>query len=190
MADEVKQENTVKPRRSIRREIVAKNIAAKVGKGGKISVSKEMAKAGYSDTYAKNPDRLTGNETFNQLLDKYLPDADVLNLHAQVNLAGKHRVKIFPDSWTENDLRKYIEAIPGCAVARVQRFNRGSQKNPDWRKRVYYLVPDYIPRKQAIELAYKVKGRMAPEVHEHHFEGMSNEQLVNYIMAKIAEKRA
>lgn len=38
------------------------------------SLSKAMKDAGYSDAYAKNPQQLENTKTWDDLLDKYLPD--------------------------------------------------------------------------------------------------------------------
>jgi len=44
--------------------------------GGK-SVSGAMRKAGFSDAYAKNPNKLIESKGWNELMEKYFPDKDI-----------------------------------------------------------------------------------------------------------------
>ena len=80
-----------------------------------------MKEAGYSPATAKNPDKLTDSKAWGELINKHLPDEDVLQAHNQ----GLKATKIHT-SHTEPDRE----------------------------------IPDIPTRLKAVDLAYKVKGRL------------------------------
>lgn len=77
-----------------KQKAVAKDLLENVGK----PVGQAMLDAGYSPATAKNPDHLTESKGWQELMDQYLPDLDVLEAHKQ----GLKATKIF-SSHTEPD---------------------------------------------------------------------------------------
>lgn len=61
-----------------------KSVAKKVLEShGKISVSKAMLESGYPPATAKNPQAITRSKGWKELMDKYLPDDKLLEVHEQ-----------------------------------------------------------------------------------------------------------
>ena len=70
---------TVSNTANIKHRKVAKAI---VDNGG--NVSKAMREVGYSDAYAKNPQKLLQTKSFQELLDEYLPDELLTSTHREL----------------------------------------------------------------------------------------------------------
>lgn len=104
------------------------------------NISKAMKEVGYSPATAKNPKNLTESKGWNELMDKYLPDDEVLAEHQK----GLHATK------------------PIGALVMV--------KQEDGKEIVYkdnegvIEVDDTPTRLKAVELAYKVKNKIGPQV--------------------------
>lgn len=69
-----------KPKVNLKQRKVAKAIIENHG----TSVSKAMRDAGYSDAYASNPQELIRTKSFQELLDEYLPDEKLAQVHAEL----------------------------------------------------------------------------------------------------------
>lgn len=100
--------------------IKQRNAVKKVVENGG-NVSQAMIAAGYKPATAKTPQKLTESKAWPELMDEYLPDDKVLQVHAN----GLEAVKIF-SSHTEPDRE----------------------------------VVDHPTRLKAVEMAYKVKGKL------------------------------
>lgn len=76
-----------------------KKVAEKlVGSGGSLTISEAMRQAGYSENTIDTPTKLTESKGWQELMDTYLPDNDILEVHK----AGLKATKIF-SSHTEPD---------------------------------------------------------------------------------------
>jgi len=64
--------------RNLRAEKAVKNIMENPG-----SVSQAMRNAGYGEGYAKNPQEFVATKTFKALLDRYLPEDKIAEVHAK-----------------------------------------------------------------------------------------------------------
>lgn len=89
-----------------------------------------MLKAGYAQNTAIKPSQVTNSKGFQELVEKYLPDNDVLSTHK----AGLEATKVI------------------SAKITGMNANEGTDDFID--------VPDYPTRLRAVELAYKVKGQL------------------------------
>lgn len=77
---EIKRENNPNRNPTIRqREAINKIVESH----GKISVSKAMRDSGYSDKTAKNPKNLTESNAWDNLVEKFLPDKDLVKVHKE-----------------------------------------------------------------------------------------------------------
>lgn len=137
-------------------KIVAKRVAAKVGKGGKVSISKEMRESGvYSESVSKNPEKLTGSKGWKELMERYLPDETLGAIHEELLNAKHLDHMVFPPTakLTDPEIKEYIEAC-GC---KLRRISHGEQAI-----HVFFYAPDNRARKDALDMAFKLKGRYAP----------------------------
>lgn len=64
---------------NIRQKKVIKELVANGG-----TMKNAMVKAGYSEAYAKNPKKIETSLTYQELLDKYLPDDIIAQRHRQL----------------------------------------------------------------------------------------------------------
>lgn len=117
------------------------------------NISEAMKEVGYSLATAKNPKNLTESKGWGELMDKYLPDDEVLAEHQK----GLHATK------------------PIGALVMV--------KQSDGKEVVYkdnegvIEVDDTPTRLKAVELAYKVKKKLGPEVAiQQNFTGKLEEE--------------
>src|SRR4051812_3373383 len=117
-----------------------------VESGGK-SASAAMRKAGYADASAKNPKKLTKTKTWDQLLDKYLPDQKLAAAHKKLLNANRIEHMVFPLGMDQVEIKKLLNSV-GCTPKKIQ--------SGDQAIHVWYWSPDQAARSNAISLGYKV----------------------------------
>lgn len=154
-----------------------KAIKKLVENGGK-SVSQAMREAGYSEATAKTPSKLTKSDGWQELMDKYMPDKLIAKTHKELFKAGSLAKQTFNDSIPDKVIKKLVKKIPGATfVEIVERTTQDGKK----RKDCYYIAPDARIRKDAVELAGKMKGKFAPEQIElgkmRQFEDLPDDEL-------------
>lgn len=121
------------------------------------SVSSAMRQAGYSEATAKNPKNLTNTDTWDDLMDKYLPDKKLVDVHKKILNAQKIEHMVFPLGMDEADIKKLLNSV-GCKPKKIQHGESAIH--------VWYWSPDYKARAAAVDLAYKVKGKLKQKI-EH-----------------------
>lgn len=125
-----------------------------VGNGG--NVTKAMIEAGYSPNTANTPQKLTESKAWMELMDQHLPDGDLLAKHKEALEATKPigaQILIGKDGKT------------------ILKENEGMIE-----------VPDHVVRLKAVELGYRVKGKLRPE------EGATNETKILVIPSELITK--
>lgn len=136
---------------------VVKIIARNIGKGRKISVSEAMKESGvYAESMTENPQRLTNSQGYKELMERYLPDLLLDTIHSQL-LTAKHLDQIiFPadSNLTDEEIQDLVESSFGCALKKISRGERAIY--------VFFYAPDNRARKDALDMAFKRKGRYAP----------------------------
>ena len=151
-----------------------------VENGGVVSTA--MVQAGYSPATAKTPQKLTESKGWQQLMAEYLPDEDVAERHRELMNSTKLDHMVFPlgpkgeddenfsgarpnqenknedfierTSLTDEEIKEMLADI-GCKVRRVV--------HGETARHVYFWTADNKARKDAIDMAYKLKGTYAPE---------------------------
>ena len=98
------------------------------------NVTKAMKDAGYSPNTANTPQKLTESKGWAELLEKYLPDDKLLAKHDAALEANK-------------------------IISANITYGEANEKTND-----FIEVPDEVTRLRAVELGYKVKKRLGPEV--------------------------
>lgn len=94
------------------------------------SLGQAMREAGYSKVSANKPSKLTNSKGFQALVNKYLPDSKLLEVHAQ----GLEATKV-------------ISAVV-------------TGKDADEKTNDFIDVPDYATRHKYLETGYKLKGKL------------------------------
>lgn len=162
-----------------------------VENGGKVAPA--MIKAGYSPNTANTPSKLTNQKSWKELMDEYLPESLVAARHKEllnatriehmivplgpdesredaeelpeVELEGqphggaltrRHGKKDF-SKLTDDEIREMFFEV-GCTVRRIVHSEQC--------RHVYFWSADNRARKDAVDLAYKLRGAFAPEKKE------------------------
>lgn len=185
---ETKKVYKVKPKQ---RQLRAIAIASE--NGG--NVSKAMREAGYAPATAHNPEKLTTTPAWKDLMEKHLPDSLIGETHESLMKSQTMDHMVFPLGPVEQDDKNFSggknkknktaddDAQPEAVMPEehkerttltdkeiiemllevnctVRRIVHGETS-----RHVYFWSPDNNARKNALELAYKIKGRFAPEKH-------------------------
>lgn len=126
---------------------------------GRVSVSEAMRRAGYSDATAKNPQNLTKSMDWQEAMDSFLPDTDLLAKHSELLQAKKLEKAEFPGWLPQENIRDILHEA-GCQP-------RNYETNPfTGTIVVWYWAPDARAQAAALDLAYKLKGKMKTKI-EH-----------------------
>lgn len=162
-----------------------KKAAKKVVENGG-NVSKAMRDSGYSPKTAKTPKKLTESKSWEQLMDEFLPDKQLMEHHqALLNtnrldhmtfpLPGMHEDPLLqaveelakangkkpkarpkPQSLTDDEIKAMLLEL-GCKVRKIV---HGEQA-----RHVYFWAPDTGARNAALGLAYKIKNKITTKVN-------------------------
>lgn len=119
-----------------------------MGENGGV-VSAAMREAGFSEEYSRQPQKFVATKTFQQLADIMLPDIKVLARHTELLEAHKLETTMFPLLLSEEEIGNLLKQV-NCTLHAVYQTTAGQS--------VYFWAPDYRARKDAIDLAYKLKG--------------------------------
>ena len=163
-----------------RQKVAAKKV---VENGG--NVSQAMIEAGYSPNTAHTPQKLTESKGWDELMEEFLSDAELQEKHRELLNATKVEHMTFPlgpkddretailDSLapeikTVMEAQQALErttltdeeitALLSTVSCTVQRIVHGQTA-----RHVYYWAADSKARKDALDMAYKLKGRYATE---------------------------
>ena len=170
----------------------AKKMSENVRKQKPEPVGKVLKKAGYSETSSKKPKRIVQSKGFTELMEEMLPDEEVLAAHQQLLNTTKIEHMVFPlykdpeaDIPEEGDIPEELEPqAHGGALLRRHAVTEGSSLSDadiedmlaevnckvrkivhgETARHVYFWSADATARKNAIELAYKIKGRITNKV--------------------------
>lgn len=137
----------------------SKAIAIYMENRGTLSVGEAMRQAGYSDASAKNPKLLTGSEDWASAMDRYLPDIELLAVHRDLLESKKVEHDIFPLGLDQQVIKELLESV-GCTPKHYEVNMLKGELH------VWYWSPDQGARKAALDLAYKLKGKMTQKI-EH-----------------------
>jgi len=102
-------------------------------------VSPAMKNARYSPAMAKNPQKLTKSKGWHELMNEFLPDDSLILVHAEGLMANK--------------------------VISVKIVGAKANEATD----DFIEVPDHPIRKQYLELAYRIKGRLGVDTQINQF---------------------
>lgn len=124
---------------------------------GTLSVGEAMRRAGYSDASAKNPKLLTDSDDWAEAMDEYLPDVELLGKHRELLEAKKVEHVVYPLGLDLVVIKELLESV-GCTPRHYEANQSGMH--------VWFWAPDQAARAKALDLAYKLKGKMTKKV-EH-----------------------
>lgn len=123
-----------------------------VAKGG--SWKKAMIEAGFSEAYAKNPQKMLKSTTFEELTEKFLPDYKLLSTHTKQLNAHRLDHMVFPPEGSEPTDQEITDMLleVGCTVRKIV--------HGELSRHVYFWAADNKAQLGALELGYKIKNKM------------------------------
>lgn len=163
----------------LKHKMVLKTLNEKLGKGEKATMTKAMIENGYSKSYAESG-QIRKKKTWQQLMNEYLPDELIAKTHKELLVAKELSYFVFPREMKDEEIEKRMEEA-GIKLVVVRESDRG--------KMAFYSRADTRARKDGVDLAYKVKGKMAPEefkIENNTLQNMTTAELE----ALIAKKKA
>lgn len=114
------------------------------------NIGKAILDAGYSESIAKTPQKITESKTFLEVLEDALPD-DLLSSHHK-ELLEQRRIEyfVFPKKMEDEEIKAHVLAA-GLKVIVIRESDKG--------KLAFYSISDPQARSKALEMAYKLKGK-------------------------------
>ena len=123
------------------------------------SMGAAMVEAGYSKHTANRPSDVTTSMAWRVLMDQYLPDEYIVAKHLELSEASKLEHLSVPFGGESmpslDEVRQLVEVIPSAVYLGHSVAEAFGQRQ----LRIIYLAPDYRSRKDAIDLAYRLRGR-------------------------------
>jgi hypothetical protein len=101
------------------------------------NITKAMREAGYNENTIHNPSNLTQSKTWLRLMEDKLPDTKLLD--------------------------KHIEALEATRTVSAQVLVQSNGKVVKKEDEGIIETPDYLTRLKAVELGYRIKGKLRPE---------------------------
>jgi hypothetical protein len=117
---------------------------------------------------------------WDKLTNERLHDDKLSNIHAQILTAKKLDYMLFTAEISDNDIYELLESV-NCVPKKIVHGIQGTH--------VWFWSSDNKTRKDALELAYKVRGKMAPDklqVEQTGLYAMSDEELAEVIKKQKA----
>lgn len=111
-----------------------------------------MREAGYSRHTASKPSNLTQSKGWGELLEAYFPDTVLASLHRDVLNASKLEYIKFPSIMTDSEIKGVLANIDHHSVISLERMRDVVT--------ACIKVPDHKAQFKALELVYKLKGRI------------------------------
>lgn len=162
------------------REIFKKAVIDRVGKSGKKkSLYQIMIDAGYSESYAASGN-IKKKKSWQALIEERLHEDKLSNIHAQLLVAKRLDYMLFSSDIEDEDIYELLESV-GAVAKKIVHGAQGIH--------VWFWYSDNKIRKDALELAYKVLGKFAPdkfEVEQTGLRAMSDQELADLIKRQKA----
>ena len=129
-----------------------------------------MRESGYGKGTSKNPKKLTGSKGWEKLCKEHLGDDKLTKKHNDLlnatriehmtflPLPKKGKKKRKGEVLTDEMIKELLISV-NCQVRKIV---HGEQA-----RHVYFWAADNNAVKNALDMAYKIKGKYAPEKHEH-----------------------
>lgn len=151
-----------RPNVAIKHQKILDNLAENGG-----SMRKAITAAGYSQEMADNPTRITDSKTWGEVLEQALPDSRLTETHDALLKASRLDHMVFglgpkknsdkkegEDVLSDEDIGSMLEEV-NCTLRRIV--------HGETARHVYFWSNDNRSRKDALDMAYKLKGRYGDE---------------------------
>lgn len=140
---------------SHKKRVLAEAVAVKIKENPTMAIGTALREVGASEYAARNPAAaLTNTPEWNELLDSYLPRGELLETHRGLLRASRIDHLIFTRDGEPSD--EEIGMMLLEVNCKVRKIVHGEQA-----RHVYFYAPDNRARKDALEMAYKLRGDFA-----------------------------
>ncbi|MEK7524509.1 MAG: hypothetical protein AAB588_05790 [Patescibacteria group bacterium] len=147
---------------------VLENLGKAREDGKKPTMEQGMIDAGYSPSYAR-AGQIKDTRAWNELLEVELPDNELTRHHNQLLNLSKIEHMVFPVAATQEQITQLIEEC-GCHAKRFM-FS-------ETQTHVWFFAPDGIAKKNALNMAYKLKKRYDNSITiKGKLSGLSDEEI-------------
>ena len=140
-----------------RQNRVVKAVAENLRDTGQKNVRSAMKKAGYSPSYSESTGQIQKTETFMEKFNKIMPEETILGWHNNLGNAKKTQQLTIDKGVKDEVIESWVDSINGV----IHKIIEGKLY-----KTVLFWTRDNKAVKDAIEMAYKLRGDYAPEKHE------------------------
>ena len=153
-------------------DIVSKNV------GNPKKIKEELMALGYSESYIDSG-QLKNTDSWNNLVEKYLPDEDLAQHHK--DLLNAHVIDhiTLPTSLNDEEIREMIEDKFGFKLMKIK---HGEQAN-----HAYFSIPNAKAKKEGLDMAYKLKKKYGDTTIVHKFGELSDEDIEAEVAGIISE---
>lgn len=118
-------------------------------------ITEAMIAVGYKPTVAKTPSNVTRSKSWLALMDEYLPEESLTELHRTLLNSSVFDTQTFPITMTDQQIRDNIEAL-GYRFITIEYTDKTTKK-------VYFSKSDTTTVTRMIEMAYKLRGRFGED---------------------------
>ncbi len=147
-------------------------------------MGKLMRDVGYSESYSTNPaQKKNTKRTWADLMEEFLPESLVAQRHGELLNASAIDSYTFTQSdnggreITDEEIKEIVESVAGCKLIYIKRAKYLGTI-------AFFQVPDARARKEAVDLAHKLRGKYAPEqidIGKRKYSNLSNAELAEHI---------
>lgn len=158
---------------ALKHKAVLNTLMRNKGKQGKkATMVQAMIDQGYSRNYAESS-TIKKSLTWNQLVEKYLPDELLADTHHELLKASKLDYMLFTPDIKDEEIYALLES-KGIVPKKIIHGIQGTH--------VWFFLPDNKIRKDATELGYKVKKKLTEVIElTNPLEKMSDAELAAVI---------
>lgn len=139
------------------------------------SLRQAIKKEGYSDAVADNPQKITKSKSWNQLLNQYLPESRLLEVHDQQLNSYKLQSMTFQKQIDDETIYELMESI-NAVLKKIVEIPIG--------KVVFYITADNQSRNKALEMGLKLHKKLTDKIEVKDttpFAALSDQELAERI---------
>lgn len=147
-----------------------------VNGGKRHSLAQAMREAGYSESYARNPQKIKKTRAWQVSIDEIIPDEQIFISLKQLIEAGRIKKMLFPVDYSNKEI-EYILNSNNYKIITIFREKKSVN--------AIYTAPDNSIRAQALDMAFRIKGLYghsgAPQAKYNEFAHLSDKELADLI---------
>lgn len=117
-------------------------------------ITEAMIAVGYKPYVAKTPSNITGTKSWKMLMDEYMPEEGLQQIHHTLLNSQLFDTQSFPNTLTDQQIRDQIEARGYTFIA----IEYGTD-----RKTAFFSKADTVVVSRMLEMAYKLRGRFGED---------------------------